>query len=152
MGIIERIYAALSPRTRLIAELAAIAGHYEALAVNLRRHADECAYPNIKAGLARLAASEEVQANKLRELLRARGASPRLADLPLHDGSSNWERLKRDLELQVRLVRDLNLQVPEWAGIDAELSARLREFAAREDRNIGELRDLTLKCDPQALD
>lgn len=152
MGIIEKIHAALWPRTRLLPELAAIAGHYEALAVNLKRHADECAYPNIKAGLARLAALEETQANKLRELLRERGASARLPDIPIHDGSSNWERLKRDLELQVRLVRDLNLQIPEWASFDEELSAHLREFAAQEHRNIGELRDLTLKCDPQALD
>lgn len=152
MGIIEKIQAALSPRTRLMTALAAIAGHYETLAANLKRHADACAYPNIKAGLARLAASEEAQASRLRELLRERGARPRLPDIPIHDGSNNWERLERDLGLQVGLFRDLNLQIPEWAGLDAELSERLREFAGQEDRNIGELRDLTLKCDPQALD
>jgi len=152
MGIIERIHAAFSPRTSLLAELAETAGHVEALASNLRRHADECAYPNIKAGLGRLAQSETAQANALRELLLDRGAWPRLPDVSVHDGSNNWERLKRDLELQVRLVRELNLQIPEWASVDSDLSERLREFAAKEDENIGELRDLTLKCDPQALD
>ena len=152
MGIIEKIHAALSPRARLMTTLAAIAGHYETLAANLKRHADECGYPNIKAGLARLAASEGTQANRLRELLQERGAWPQPPDIPIHDGSSNWERLERDLRVQVRLVRELNLQIPEWAGPDAELSERLREFAAQENRNIGELRDLTLKCDPQALD
>jgi hypothetical protein len=132
--------------------LAVVAGRYETLAQRLKRHAELCTYPNIKAGLERLAEDEAGQANALRRILADLGAWPRLAETSSHDGSSNWERVSADLALQTKLFRELNTQVVEWEGVDPGVAARLREFLDGEDRNAGTLRDLTLKCDPQAFD
>jgi len=151
MGILEKIHSALSPRVRLLDQLARSAGRFETLASNLKHDAELCTYPNLKAGLERLAAAETRQANILRELLLARGVWPKTPDTSARVGSSNWERLNASLALQVHLLRDLNLEIAEWERLDPALADRLREFAAEEDRNLAELRDLTLRCDPQAL-
>ena len=88
----------------------------------------------------------------LGEILLERGTWPRLPEAPVHDGSSNWERLAADLALEVALHRELNMEIAEWDGVEPKVADRLREFAAEEDNNIDALRDLTLRCDPQALD
>jgi hypothetical protein len=152
MGILRRIRSSLSPGTRLLEQLARIGGQVETLAARLRAHAETCSYPTIKLGLERLAMSQAAQAKILRELLLDRGAWPALPQTPVHEGSNNWERLNGDLTLQVRLFRDLNLQIAEWEVVDPQLAVRLREFAAEEDKTLADLRDLALKCDPQALD
>jgi hypothetical protein len=46
----------------------------------------------------------------------------------------------------------LNAAFAEWEGIDPEMAERLRELAAGKDQTRGLLRDLAVKCDPQALD
>jgi hypothetical protein len=152
MGILERIRTSFSPRARLLDHLAISAGRFESLAVSLKRHAAMCAYTNIKDGLERLATAETAQASVLREMLLERGACPRLPETAVHDGSSNWERLSGDLALQVELHRDLNMEIAEWDSFEPAVATRLREFAELEQGNIAVLRDLTLKCDPQALD
>jgi bacterioferritin (cytochrome b1) len=152
MGILEKIRTSLSPKTRMLERLAVVAGRYETLAQRLKRHAELCTYPNIKAGLEHLAEEEAGQANTLRRILADLGAWPRLAETPSHDGSSNWERVSADLALQTELFRELNTQVVEWDGVDPKVAAHLREFLDGEDRNAGMLRDFALKCDPQAFD
>lgn len=152
MGIVERIRTAISPRARLLKQLARTGGDAETLAANLKRHAAMCTYPAIRSRLEQLAETEAMQANILRKILLERGSWPTLPDSPVHDGSNNWERLSADLDLHVRLWRELNLQLAEWESVEPALAERLREFANEEDRNIAILRDLTLKCDPQALD
>jgi hypothetical protein len=37
-------------------------------------------------------------------------------------------------------------------AVDPPIGERLSQSAAEEDRHIEQIRDLTLKCDPQALD
>ena len=136
----------------MLERLAMVTGRYETLTQRLKRHAELCTYPNLKAGLERLAEDEASQANALKRILADLGAWPRLAETPSHDGSSNWERVSADLALQTELFRELNTQVVEWEGVDPGVAARLREFLDGEDRNAGTLRDLALKCDPQAFD
>jgi len=152
MGIFARLRSSLSPRARLLDHLAISAGRFEALAKNLKHHAAMCALGNIRAGLEQLAEAEAAQALVLREILLERGTRPRLPETPVHDGSSNWERLAADLALEVALHRELNMEIAEWEGVEPKVADRLREFAAEEDNNIASLRDLTLRCDPQALD
>ncbi len=152
MGIVQTIRLLLSPRSRLLNRLAETAAGAETLAANLTRHTEMCSYPTLRAGLEELAAAETAQANAMRELLLQNRVWPKLSDRPLHEGSSNWQRLRNDLALQVEILRALQSQLPEWTGIDPQIAAQLREFAEQEDRHIGQLRDLTLKCDPQALD
>jgi hypothetical protein len=136
----------------MLDELAQTAGHVESLAINLKRDAAMCAYPTIKAGLERLANAKAAQANVLRKLVLDLGAWPRLPANPVHGGSSNWERLYANLSLQITVLRELNIQVVEWEHVDPAIAARLREFTVEEESNLADLRDLTLRCDPQALD
>jgi bacterioferritin (cytochrome b1) len=151
-SIVDMVRLWLSPRKRLLNRLAETAADAEGLAANLTRHAELCTYPTLKAGLKELATTETGQANAMRQLLLDNGGSPQLPIVPLHDGSSNWERLRNDLALQVRILRALHSQLSEWSAIDPQIAERLRQSASQEERHIEQLRDLTLKCDPQALD
>ena len=150
--MVEKIRQWLSPKSRLLNRLAETAAEAEALAGNLTRHTELCTYPTLRAGLQALAAAETAQANTMRQLVLRNGVSPKVPLLPPHQGASNWERLSNDLALQVKIVRALRSQVSEWSAIDPLIAAQLDECATAEDRHIGQLRDLTLKCDPQALD
>jgi hypothetical protein len=152
MKLIEKIAELLSPKKRLLNRLAETAADAEMLAANLKRHTDMCTYPTLKAGLEALTAAETAQANAIRQLTLENGLWPRLSGSPPHDGSSNWERLRNDLALQVKILRALHSQLSEWAPVDEKIADRLRESAMDEERNVEQLRDLTLKCDPQALD
>jgi bacterioferritin (cytochrome b1) len=152
MKIAKTIQMLLSPRKRLLSRLAETAADAELLAANLTRHTEMCSYPTLRAGLGELAAGEAAQANEMRELLLQNGVWPTLPRQPLHEGSSNWERLRNDLAVQVKILRALHAQIPEWAVIDPQVAERLRATAKNEDRFIDQLRDLTLKCDPHALD
>jgi hypothetical protein len=152
MGMFEKIRSSLSPQARLLAELAVTAGGYETLATNLKRHAELCTYPTLRAGLERLAAAEAAQERKLRAVLLDRGVWPRPSSEPQREGFSNWERIGSDLALGSKLFRDLNWQIVEWETVEPEFATWLREFVAEEDGNLGLMRDLGLKCDPLALD
>jgi len=132
--------------------LAETAADTETLAANLTRHAEMCSYPTLRAGVEELAAAETARANAMRQLLLQYGLWPKLPNKPSHEGSSNWERLRNDLMLQVKILRALHSQFSEWSAIDPEVAERLRESATEEEHLIEHLRDLTLKCDPQALD
>jgi hypothetical protein len=152
MRIVETIRLLLSPRSRLLNRLAETAADAETLAANLTRHTEMCSYPTLRAGLEELAAEETAQANAMRQLVLQNGVWPKLPNRSSPEGSSNWERLRNDLALQIQILRALRSQLSEWTGIDPQIAERLRESADEEDRHIGQLRDLTLKCDPQALD
>ena len=57
-----------------------------------------------------------------------------------------------DLALMLDLSREVNQQALQWEGIDPPFAARLRTIATEDNRSLGELRELAMKCDPQALD
>jgi hypothetical protein len=152
MMIVEKIRQLLSPRSRLLNRLAETAADAETLARNLTRHGEMCSYPTLRAGLKELAAAETARANAMRQLLIQNGAWPKFPINPPHDGSSNWERLQNDLALQIKILRALRSQLSEWTPIDPLIAEQLSRSATEEDRHVEQLRDLTLKCDPQALD
>jgi hypothetical protein len=146
------MWTATPPEERLLAELAGIAGRHQELADRLARHASLCAYPNIAGGLDALAAREAGHARTLDALLsqyHVWSKPPRPTDA---GGSSNWQRVSGDLALMLELARDMNEQALHWEGIDPPFAARLHTIALEDNRNIGELRELALKCDPQAFD
>jgi hypothetical protein len=140
------------PEERLLAELADIAGRHQELADRLARHAELCAYPNIASGLGALAARQVEHARTLDKILRERHVWSKLPRPIGTEGSSNWARIGSDLELMLYLSREVNQQALHWEGIDPAFAARLRTIALEDDRSLGELREFTLKCDPQALD
>jgi hypothetical protein len=152
MGIIEAIRTSWSPRARLLRQLAVIAGENERLAKSLQRHAAMCDYPGLKAGLATAAIAEAADAQTLRVLLLAHDVRPALPAVELREGASNWARIGSDLAAEIELVRSLNAAVAEWEGVDQGIAEKLRELGIGKDQTLGLLRDLGLKCDPQALD
>jgi hypothetical protein len=152
MGIIQRIFAAPAPEARMLSELAEIAGRHQELANRLARHAELCSYPNIAAGLRALAARQAEHARTLDTILADRRVWSKLPRPPGLDGASNWQRMNGDLEILFELTRAMNQQALHWEGIDAAFAAQLRTIAREDDRGLGELRELALRCDPQALD
>jgi hypothetical protein len=152
MGILQRMWTGTQPAERLLVELADIAGRHQELANRLARHAELCAYPNVASGLGALAARQTEHARTLDAILRERHAWSRPPRPMSADGASNWARVSGDLELILELSREMNQQALHWEGIDPALAAGLRTIAMADDRSLGELRDLALKCDPQAID
>jgi hypothetical protein len=152
MGILQRMWTAAPPEERLLAELANIAGRHQELASHLARHAELCAYPNIAGALGALAARQAEHARTLDALLTERHAWSKLPRPMGAEGSSNWQRVSGDLALLLDLSREMNRQALHWEGIDSAFAGRLRTIALEDDRSLGELRELAMKCDPQAFD
>ncbi len=152
MGILQRIWSANSPSAGLLAGLAEMTGRNAELADRLERHAKLCSYPNIVGGLSTLAAREAEHSRMLRAILSERHVWSKLPRPPGAEGSSNWARISGDLAILLGLLNDMNQQVIKWESIDPQFSARLRAVMLEYDRNLGELRDLALRCDPHALD
>jgi hypothetical protein len=152
MGILQRMFAAPPPQAHLLAELADIAGRHRELAGRLARHAALCAYPNIAGGLHALAARQAEHAGALDAILRERDVWSKLPRPAGAEGASNWARISGDLALMLELTREMNQQALHWEGIDQPLAARLRAIEIEDDRAVGELRGMALRCDPQALD
>jgi bacterioferritin (cytochrome b1) len=152
MGLISWVAASLRPKARRLTRLAQIGGESARLAASLRRHAVRCAAPRIKESLETLAAAEAADADIMRQLIVARGEWPTRPLPPLGEGSNNWARLGADLAAEVKLVRALNAAIAECEGADRELAERLRSLVTAKEDRLSMLRDLTLKCDPQALD
>jgi hypothetical protein len=146
------MWTATPPEVRLLAELANIAGRHQELADRLAHHAGLCIYPNIAGGLTALAACEAKHAGTLDTLLSGRHAWSKLPRPMGAEGSSNWQRVSEDLALLLELAREMNEQALHWEAIDPPFAGRLHTIALEDSRNIGEVRKLALKCDPQALD
>lgn len=141
-----------NPRSRAIETISSLVARYRDLAANLEQHAARCRLPTIRASLEALAVTENAQAQALDAFVTAQGRRPSLHSALLIDGSSNWQRLQADLASQAKLLSDLNQAIVLLEGHDHHAAAQLREIAAEEERNLGDLRDLVLKCDTQALD
>ena len=140
------------PEEHLLAELADIAGRHQELASRLAHHAELCVYPNIAGTLRALAARQAEHARALDTILRARHVLSKLPRPIGAEGSSNWQRISGDLALLLELSREVNQQALHWEGIDPAFAVRLHTIALEDDCGLGELRELALKCDPQALD
>jgi hypothetical protein len=141
-----------SPRSRAIDMLASVAMRYRVLAASLKQHAAMCKYPTIRGGLEGLATTEEAQADTLDRFLADETCDATPPAFVRLDGANNWQRLKADLTLQSQMLSDLNQAIVLLEGHDHHAAARLRDLAADEERNLGDLRDLVLKCDTLALD
>jgi hypothetical protein len=152
MGILQRMFTAPRPEAHLLAELADIAGRHRELAERLARHAVLCAYPNIAGGLDALAARQAEHAGALDAILRERHVWSKLPRPAGAVGASNWVRISGDLALMLELTREMSRHALHWEGLDPALAARLRTIAIEDDRAVGELRKMALRCDPQALD
>lgn len=153
MNLVEQVIARITGRAGISESLARLAGENQRLADNLKRHAELGAdAPALRDGLARVTELERADTQVLRDLAVADGVrplAPRGAD---PQGANHWERLSADLVAQVELVRGLNDLAARSERSRPELAKRLRALVADKEKASGILRDLALKCDPQAFD
>ena len=140
------------PRSRALDTVASIAARYRILAANLERHAAATGYPSIRAGLQKLSGTKLKQAEDLLRFLQSEKREVPAANETHFDGASNWQRLKGDLEAELHLFRELNQAIVQLEGGEHQAANWLRDFATHEERCLGDLRDLVLKCDTYALD
>jgi hypothetical protein len=152
MGILDKLFGYLSPRQRLLGELANFAGQSDSLAKRLEHHGGLCSIPRLKEEVARLAVEQNNRARELNRILSENSTWAKLPDPPVHSGSNNWERLSGDLEQLVHLALSLNRLALQWEGVDAKISERIRAVARNEERLVPRLREVVEKLDPQALD
>jgi|SRR5271155_1652313 hypothetical protein len=152
MAILDFFRPSASPREALLNELTDIAGRKEALIERLKRHAEMCDLGNIKVKLGQLAVKEAAHLKALNAILADHDLWARPPEPPAHDGSNNWERLGGDLELASELSRLINRQSVVWEAVDPAMAQRFAAMYIEDYDNTSLLRDLVLKCDPQALD
>jgi len=152
MGFFGKLRSAISADARLVEDLADLAGRNEYLVERLTRHAAICIYSGIKAGIEAIAAKESAHAKQLHTIVTERHTWPKFPERSGHEGANNWERLAGDLAALAAIAHGLRRAAVSWEAVDAALAGRLAELAAEDDACESELRRLTLKCDPQALD
>lgn len=152
MGFFQRLRSSVSTEADLLEELAVLAGKNQSLVERMRKHADICPYPNIKAGVAALAEKEARHVKAMNAILSDHNVWAKLPELPLHDGSNNWARLSGDLELLGSLAAGFRLASVKWESVNEAISNQLRELANEDDEHESELRKLAMKCDAMALD
>lgn len=151
MGLIDRLRSAISGPP-LIEELVILAGQCEALVKRLRRHAERALYQAIAQGVRKIADNEDAHDRTLRAILAERGLWPRPPEEVPHEGSNNWERLSGDLEILLLFAQELHRHAMRWEGENPELGETLKKIAEEASDDEFELRRLTAKLDPQALD
>jgi hypothetical protein len=153
MGLINRLRTAISGPP-LIEELAILAGHSEALASRLARHAQRVTYPAIAEGVRQIAEKEAAHEKVMRHLLSERNLWPQPPEEVPHEGSSSWERLSNDLEILLLFARELHSHAMRWEGEgeNSHLGETLMNIADEAAEDEHELRRLVAKLDPQALD
>ena len=151
MGLLDRLRTAISGPP-LSEELATLAGQCEALVNRLRRHAERPLYPAIANGVREIAKREAEHDRILRRILAERGLWPRPPEELPQDGSSNWQRLNGDLLMLQLFSQELNRHAVKWQAEDLQMSEMLRTIASEASDSEFELRKLTAKLDPQAID
>ena len=150
MGFFDRLLS--SPDKTALAELAELTGRKEALIHRLKRHAEMCSYPNIRAGLEHIAQGQADSFKILRAILTDRGTWARPPEATPREGTNNWERLSNDLAIMRSIAVGMQKAAGVWEGIDQAIADKLAPIALADNDAESELRAIALKCDPQALD
>ncbi|MHB8384270.1 MAG: hypothetical protein ACYDC3_18240 [Candidatus Binataceae bacterium] len=152
MGFFSKFRSSASPEKRAADELAGLAGRKEVLIARLGRHAARCSYPSMAADLKTLAEKEAAHFKTLRNILSDREMWPRPPEDQPREGSSNWERLGGDLSILSAIAAGLRLCAMHWEAVDQEVADALATIAAEDVDHESDLRQIALKCDPQAFD
>lgn len=152
MGLFEKFRSAWSENARLMEKLAELTGRCEALTERLKRHADMCSYPAIAQDVRQVAERVARHERELRSILLDHGRWPKPPEPAAREGANNWERLSGDLAILLMFAQELRPYALKWEGPDPALAARLTQIATEADESGIDLRKVTLKCDPMAID
>ena len=160
MGVLQRFSRLVSGGSEAEAKLDAVTALNQCYIDCLHRsqllahHAEMAPQQAAADALRELATAESGQAERLREALRAAGATPPTVSAfePTGGALNHWARLVQDLQLHreaVRHLRELAVRFAETLPATATLFGQLcDEDAVHAER----LRTLIARADPQALD
>lgn len=133
-------------------ELAELTGRIEALVDRLRRHAAMCRYPQDRSAVEQLAEHQAEHLKSLKSILADRNAWARPPAGVAHEGSNDWGRLSGDLNELGTLGDDMHRTAIKFEAFDTATAKVLHEIAAQDSNYESKLRQIALKCDPQAID
>ncbi len=152
MELLDRITQSITAKGRLLSQLASLAGRMQGLVGRLERHAEGCAYPQMKLKIEEVTAAAKIHAKVLNGILSDNRVWAKLPERPTHEGSNNWERISGDLVTLGRLNVDLNQHAVKWMSVDADIAERLRTIVNEEVPMIDALQEIAARSDPQAID
>jgi hypothetical protein len=133
--------------------LAALAGDLRRQAVALGEHAELAPNQHAERGLRRMAVDQGAAADHLRAVLDRRGLTLAngTAETAPASTDSHWARLVQDLEgMQAVRRRALELTIT-ISDAEGDLVAALAEVSRTVETQLGRLRGLIARADPQAL-
>ena len=152
MELLDRISQSITAKGRLLSELAGLTGRMQGLVARLERHAESCAYPQMKLRIQDVTAATKVHAKVLNGILSDNRVWAKLPERTIHDGINSWERVSNDLAILGRLNVDLNQQAVKWMSVDADIAERLRRIVNEQIALIDALQEVAARSDPQAID
>ena len=133
-------------------ELAELTGRIEALVDRLRRHAAMCRYPQMRIAVEQLAERQAEHLKSLKQTLAERDTWARPPAPPASEGSNDWGRLSGDLNELATIGDLLHRTAIKFEDSDAATAKVLHQIAADDSNYESDLRQIALKCDPQAID
>ncbi len=133
-------------------ELAELTGRIEALVDRLHRHAAMCRYPQMRSAVEQLAEHQAEHLKSLKSILADRNTWARPPAGVASEGSNDWGRLSNDLNELATLGDDLHRTAIKFEAFDEPTAKVLLTMAAQDTDYESKLRQIALKCDPQAID
>ncbi|HEY7317160.1 MAG TPA: ferritin-like domain-containing protein [Candidatus Binatia bacterium] len=139
-------------------------GYYTALGILRSRYADEkqhaarfvqhaqkMQYPQFRDTLLRIAADESKHADWIAEKLNKLGESLPATVTPSAVEKNSWQYLLDDLEEERRCSADLETEILCIESDYPDLAELLRRIDEEERKHRGEIREMLMRSDPQAL-
>jgi hypothetical protein len=152
MELLERLSQSLTAKGRLLNQLAILTGRMQGLVDRIERHAEVCAYPQMKFKLVEVAVKGKAHVKLLNGILSDSRVWAKLPEHPAHEGINNWERISGDLTTLARLNVDLNGLAVKWMPVEADISERIRTVINEQVPMIDALQEVAARSDPQAID
>jgi hypothetical protein len=152
MELLDRITQSITAKGRLLSQLASLAGRLQGLVGRLERHAESCAYPQMKLKIEDVTAATKIHAKVLNGILSDNRVWAKLPERRAHEGINSWGRISGDLITLGRLNVDLNQHAVKWMSVDADIAERLRTIVNEQIALIDALQEVAARSDPQAID
>jgi rubrerythrin len=142
----------------------ATAGYYAAVGILRSRYADEkqhaarfvqhahkMQYPQFRDALLRIAADESKHADWIAEKLNELGESLPATETISAVQKNSWRYLLDDLEEERRCAADLETDILSIESDYPDVAELLRQIDQEERQHRGEIREMLMRSDPQAL-
>ena len=152
MELLDRITQSITAKGRLLGQLSTLAGRMQGLADRIGRHAERCAYPQMKLKIEDVFTAVKIHVKVLNGILSDNRVWSKLPERAIHEGINTWERISGDLIALGRINVDLNQLSVRWMSVDADIAERLRTIVSEQIPLIDALQEVAARSDPQAID